>query len=323
MRMYEGVHVRVLLCIRVQRDTITDLSLLQKPKEGLAREGGLGLLKGIGQGLAGVVVKPVIGTVDLVAKTTEGIRNTTTYFDEKERRRVRLPRHFQVGMPLHPYSAHRAAGQYILKSINEAAYQKEPFAFCVRVEQPHQILWMVVSPQRIMSVATPRSQTSPLENDRVDQKEPKLLWNFPIGWLRAVNLDPTLCQVRLAFQNGPEPKQERVFPCESPAAMTHANERLHDFQESMRVTLQTIVMQPTGVPIAWNDPLNNARYEALKVKWEQDAQARQQQLLDGIIIFLKIKLSPTHDKKQTRANVQRNMILLNMNTYACTHTLSL
>ena len=47
--------------------------------------GAGGLFKGIGQGLVGLVVKPVTGAFDLVSKTAEGVKNTTTYFDEKHK----------------------------------------------------------------------------------------------------------------------------------------------------------------------------------------------------------------------------------------------
>lgn len=39
-------------------------------------------------------MKPVTGLLDLAAKTTEGIRNTTTYFDKEEISRTRKPRLF-------------------------------------------------------------------------------------------------------------------------------------------------------------------------------------------------------------------------------------
>ncbi len=45
--------------------------IVEKPMEGLQREGGIGLMKGIGIGVTGVVLKPVVGVVDLVSKTTE------------------------------------------------------------------------------------------------------------------------------------------------------------------------------------------------------------------------------------------------------------
>lgn len=37
--------------------------------------------------------KPAVGVMDFLAASTEGIRNTTTVFDQNEIDRVRLPRH--------------------------------------------------------------------------------------------------------------------------------------------------------------------------------------------------------------------------------------
>lgn len=48
-------------------------------------------MQGVGKGLVGVVVKPVAGAVDMVTKTAEGVKNTTTLLDAKTDR-VRLPR---------------------------------------------------------------------------------------------------------------------------------------------------------------------------------------------------------------------------------------
>lgn len=90
--------------------------IYEKPKEGFAKEGGLGLLKGIGLGVSGVVIKPVVGAIDLVTKTTEGIRNTTTFFEERERHRVRLPRHIADDRVLRPYSRDAAIGAFLIRT---------------------------------------------------------------------------------------------------------------------------------------------------------------------------------------------------------------
>ena len=50
-------------------------------------------MKGIGKGIVGAVAKPIVGVFDLASIVSEGIRNTTTVFDETEVERTRLPRH--------------------------------------------------------------------------------------------------------------------------------------------------------------------------------------------------------------------------------------
>lgn len=54
-----------------------------------------GFFKGFSKGLAGLVVKPVAGALDFVSKTSEGVKNTANFFDEKPNEtRKRLPRVF-------------------------------------------------------------------------------------------------------------------------------------------------------------------------------------------------------------------------------------
>jgi len=58
-------------------------------------EGFKGALKGIIKGLVGLVLKPIGGTFDAIAKTAEGIKNTAIYFNDKpNEKRLRSPRAF-------------------------------------------------------------------------------------------------------------------------------------------------------------------------------------------------------------------------------------
>lgn len=54
-----------------------------KPFEGAKKDGVKGFFKGTLQGISGLIIKPVAGLLDAAAKTTEGIKNTVTYFDDK------------------------------------------------------------------------------------------------------------------------------------------------------------------------------------------------------------------------------------------------
>ena len=70
---------------------VTDV--VRKPLEG-AKKGKLkGLGKGILRGLGGLVAKPVSGVVDLISKTTDGIKNTWNYHN-KQIFQQRYPRPF-------------------------------------------------------------------------------------------------------------------------------------------------------------------------------------------------------------------------------------
>ena len=70
---------------------VTDV--VRKPLEGAKKDHLKGFGKGMIQGLGGLVVKPVSGVVDLISKTTVGIKNTIT-FDDEEIFQQRYPRPF-------------------------------------------------------------------------------------------------------------------------------------------------------------------------------------------------------------------------------------
>jgi len=69
---------------------VTDI--VMKPYEGAKKEKWAGFGKGIMKGLAGVVVKPISGVLELVSKTTEGIKNTVV--SDQILKMERLPRTF-------------------------------------------------------------------------------------------------------------------------------------------------------------------------------------------------------------------------------------
>jgi vacuolar protein sorting-associated protein 13A/C len=67
-----------------------------KPIQGAETGGVGGFFKGIGKGAAGLVTKTVSGTIDIVAKTTEGLDNQTKNLKEIQAAstRIRNPRAF-------------------------------------------------------------------------------------------------------------------------------------------------------------------------------------------------------------------------------------
>jgi len=91
--------------------------IVVKPVQGARKDGAKGFAKGIGQGVVGVVVKPVAGVFEAVSKTSEGIKNTATYFDkDKILRRVRpFPRLFTPEKCLLAYDEYECEGAYLLR----------------------------------------------------------------------------------------------------------------------------------------------------------------------------------------------------------------
>ena len=69
--------------------------VVEKPKEGFTREGTVGLMKGVLSGAAGLFVKPIAGTMDMITKTSQGIENSQkNQADLLMEERLRSPRAF-------------------------------------------------------------------------------------------------------------------------------------------------------------------------------------------------------------------------------------
>lgn len=106
-----------------------------EPIKGAQNEGAIGAIKGIGKGAAGVVLKPVIGAVDLVTRTTEGIKNTAS--DTAKKARIRPPRLVAPGGELHIYNQEKALGQELLNLINNGRFRDEYLAFHFHPDPKH------------------------------------------------------------------------------------------------------------------------------------------------------------------------------------------
>lgn len=119
--------------------------LVTQPTKGAKNKGFKGFAQGIGKGLVGVVVKPTVGVVDLVTRTTEGIRNTGS--DTKPVPRVRDPRYIGSDHLLPVYDAYKAEGQLFLRTINDGKYSKEYYAWH---KAPSPKAMVLVTDSRIM-----------------------------------------------------------------------------------------------------------------------------------------------------------------------------
>eukprot|EP01095_Lingulamoeba_sp_RSL-Kostka_P000738 TRINITY_DN11022_c0_g1_i1.p1 TRINITY_DN11022_c0_g1~~TRINITY_DN11022_c0_g1_i1.p1 ORF type:complete len:360 (+),score=133.32 TRINITY_DN11022_c0_g1_i1:132-1211(+) len=93
------------------------------PLKGARNEGGMGFIRGVRKGLTGLVLKPIVGVVDMVTDTTEGIKNTAIYFDEKNKFRVRPPRYIGNDKILYSYNFVPSLGQLCLKTLEDGEFQ--------------------------------------------------------------------------------------------------------------------------------------------------------------------------------------------------------
>ncbi|KAJ1957836.1 Vacuolar protein sorting-associated protein 13, partial [Linderina pennispora] len=121
--------------------------VVMRPIEGAEQEGVGGFLKGVGKGLVGVVTKPMIGMFDLASNVTEGIRNTTTLF-ERDLDRLRLPRHIGKDGILAIYSEREALGQAWMRELRKGAYAYD--SYLAHLELPGSDMVVLLTYQRLV-----------------------------------------------------------------------------------------------------------------------------------------------------------------------------
>ena len=108
--------------------------LARHPLEGAEKEGAYGLVKGVGKGLLGLATKPAIGAFDLASNVAEGVRNTTTVFDQEGLDRVRLTRFIGMDGIVRPYSQREALGQFWLKTCDDGRFFNEDYIAHLELE---------------------------------------------------------------------------------------------------------------------------------------------------------------------------------------------
>ncbi|KAK4623994.1 Vacuolar protein sorting-associated protein 13 [Fulvia fulva] len=101
--------------------------LARQPMQGAEKEGAAGFVKGVGKGLLGLATKPAIGAFDLASSMAEGVRNTTTVFDQEGLDRVRLTRFIGIDGIVRPYSQREALGQFWLRTLDNGKYFNEQY----------------------------------------------------------------------------------------------------------------------------------------------------------------------------------------------------
>ena len=126
--------------------------LARHPLEGAEKEGFQGFVKGVGKGFLGLATKPAIGAFDLASNVAEGVRNTTTVFDQDGLDRVRLPRFIGVDGVVRPYSQREALGQFWLKTLDNGNFFKEEYI--AHLELPGKDMIVMLTYKHIMLVKT-------------------------------------------------------------------------------------------------------------------------------------------------------------------------
>ena len=104
--------------------------IVGQPFNGVMHEGAEGFFKGVGKGLIGVVVKPVVGVLDLFTNTSEGLRNATTTADLAcTGSRRRFPRNIGPDGVIETFSESKAEGHFMLNVLCDGKYSDESYLF--------------------------------------------------------------------------------------------------------------------------------------------------------------------------------------------------
>jgi vacuolar protein sorting-associated protein 13A/C len=146
--------------------------LARHPIQGAEKEGALGFVKGVGKGLMGLPTKAAIGAFDLASNMAEGVRNTTTVFDQEGLDRVRLSRFIGQDGIVRPYSQREALGQFWLKTLDNGKYFHEDYIAHLELEGKDMLVMLTYN--GIMLVRTKRLTTEwdvPLKDIQTISKE--------------------------------------------------------------------------------------------------------------------------------------------------------
>ncbi|EKJ76417.1 hypothetical protein FPSE_03416 [Fusarium pseudograminearum CS3096] len=128
--------------------------LARKPLEGAETEGALGFFKGVGKGFIGLATKPAVGVLDMASNVSEGIRNTTTVFDQDGLDRTRYPRYIPQDGIVRPYNPREALGQYWLKQVDNGRYFDEQYIG--HLELPKEDMVVMITYARILLIRSRR-----------------------------------------------------------------------------------------------------------------------------------------------------------------------
>lgn len=121
------------------------------PVKGANEGGASGFFKGIGKGLIGLPTKTAIGVFDLANNVSEGIRNTTTAFDDEGIDKVRLPRYISHDAVIRPFSEREAQGQFWLKTASGGEHVNEDYL--AHVVLPGEEMAVIVTYRHILLIS--------------------------------------------------------------------------------------------------------------------------------------------------------------------------
>ncbi|KAF1812213.1 vacuolar protein sorting-associated protein 13 [Eremomyces bilateralis CBS 781.70] len=161
--------------------------LARHPIQGAEKEGVAGFVKGVGKGFLGLATKPAIGAFDLASNMAEGVRNTTTVFDQEGLDRVRLTRFIGQDGIVRPYSQRESLGQFWLKTVDNGKYFNDDYIAHLELEGRDMIV--ILTYNGIMLVRSKRLTSE---------------WDVPLKDIQTISKERTGMSITLkGGTNGP------------------------------------------------------------------------------------------------------------------------
>ena len=146
--------------------------LARHPIQGAEKDGVAGFVKGVGKGVWGLATKPAIGAFDLASNMAEGVRNTTTVFDQEGLDKVRMSRFIGQDGVVRPFSQREALGQFWLKTLDNGKHFEDEYI--AHLELPGKDLMVMLTYNGILLVRTKKLSVEwdvPLKDVQTISKE--------------------------------------------------------------------------------------------------------------------------------------------------------
>lgn len=160
--------------------------IAQAPIQGASKDGAQGFFKGLGKGVIGFPTKTAIGLFDLASNVSEGIRNTTTMFDNDRLEKVRLPRYIPFDGVIRAYSQHDSQGQSWLKTVDGGEYINETFLAGLVLPGDEKAVIVTFNWIFLLNI-------SPL----------KVTWKISLDRIKSISLESTGITIVLKDKDGP------------------------------------------------------------------------------------------------------------------------
>jgi vacuolar protein sorting-associated protein 13A/C len=127
--------------------------VVTQPMKGGKEEGAFGVVKGIGKGTAGLLLRPIGGIIDFTSSNLTALQQTTSVYNV-DIKRLRSPRYISVGSGVKPYSSKEAFGLSVFQRVTQGSGSKEVFLAHKVLEKDPQRVALITNKRIIIAEYT-------------------------------------------------------------------------------------------------------------------------------------------------------------------------